>query len=115
MPPIKKTKAFKAVYNGGAQSVNAFFAMYAMANDTEVNRLGVSVSKKVGKAVVRNRVKRLVKESCRLRADRLKKGYDIVIVARASVGALPREGSFLKVDKALESLFGRLGLLMADV
>jgi len=113
MPPIRKTKAFKTVYSCGSQAVNAFFVMYAMANDTNANRLGVTVSKKVGKAVVRNRVKRLVKESCRLNADKYATGYDIVVVARPAVGALPREGSFRKVDKALESLFGRLKLLEA--
>jgi len=113
VPPIRKTKAFKAVYNNSSQSVNAYFAMYVMANNTMDNRLGVSVSKKVGKAVVRNRVKRLVKESCRLRASMIKNGYDIVVVARPAVGALPREGSFRKVDKALETLLGRLRLLKA--
>ena len=113
VPPIRNTKAFKAVYNSGSQAVNAYFVMYAMANDTETNRLGVSVSKKVGKAVVRNRVKRLVKESCRLKASTISNGFDIVVVARPAVGALPLEGSFRKVDKALGTLFGRLKLLEA--
>ena len=113
VPPIRKTPAFKAVYSSGSQAVNAYFVVYAMANNTSANRLGISVSKKVGKAVVRNRVKRLVKESCRLKAGNFKTGYDIVVVARPAVGDLPREGSFRKVDKALESLFGKLRLLEA--
>ena len=113
VPPIRKTKSFKAVYSSGNQAVNAFFVMYALANDTNANRLGVSVSKKVGKAVTRNRVKRLVKESCRLKAERFCKGFDIVVVARPAVGGLPREGSFRKVDKALESLFAKLKILEA--
>ena len=110
---IKKTKSFKNVYSCGRQEVNAYFVMYAIANNTGVNRLGVTVSKKVGKAVIRNRVRRLVKESCRLRAHRVSTGYDIVVVARAAAGALPREGSFNKVDKALETLFDRHRLLEA--
>ena len=113
VPPIRRTKSFKAVYSTGNQAVNAYFAVYAMANNTQANRLGVSVSKKVGKAIIRNRVKRLVKESCRLRAGNLTKGYDIVVVARRAAGALPKEGSFRKVDKALESLFTRLRLIDA--
>ena len=113
VPPIRKTKAFKAVYGSGSQAVNAYFVMYVMANNTGSNKLGVSVSKKVGKAVVRNRVKRLVKESCRLRSNSIAKGFDIVVVARAAVGALPLKGSFRKVDRALETLFSRHKLLEA--
>ena len=111
VPPIRKTKSFKAVYSSGNQSVNAYFVMYAMANNTDANRLGISVSKKVGKAVVRNRVKRLVKESCRLRSGTVVEGFDIVVVARHAVGTLPVDGAFRKVDKALEHLLGRLRLL----
>ena len=113
VPSISKTKAFKTVYVSGSQAVNAYFVMYALANDTGANRLGISVSKKVGSAVVRNRVKRLVKESCRLKVGTIAKGFDIVVVARPAVGALPREGSFKKVDKALDNLFGKLKLMEA--
>ena len=111
---IKKTKSFKTVYNCGRQGVNAYFVMYVMDNNTGVNRLGVTVSKKVGKAVIRNRVKRLVKEICRLKAHRVCSGYDIVVVARPAAGALPREGSFKQLDKALEALFYKLRLLTIE-
>ena len=111
---IKKTKCFRAVYSNGRQAVNAYFVVYALKNNTDVNRLGISVSKKVGKAVVRSRVKRMVKEACRLRAHSISKGYDIVIVARPPVGALPRDIIFRDVDKALEALFVRLRLQKAD-
>jgi len=114
VPSIRKTREFKAVYNCGNQAVNAYFVVYAIANDTDVSRLGVTVSKKVGKAVVRNRVKRLVKESCRLKSLRIAKGFDIVVVARPAVGALPREGSFRKVDKALQFLLDKLRLLKTE-
>ena len=112
-PPksIKKTKSFKAVYSCGRQEVNAYFVMYTIANNTDANRLGITVSKKVGNAVVRNRVKRLVKESYRLKAHRVAKGHDIVVVARPAAGALPKESSYHKTDKALESLLKRLKLL----
>jgi len=109
MQSIKKTKSFKLVYNGGRQAVNPYFVMYALSGDT--TRLGISCSKKVGNAVTRNRIRRLVKESCRLRAAKVVDGYDIVIVVRHAVGTLPREGLFQKLDKSLESLFGKLKLL----
>jgi len=109
--PIKKTKSFKTVYNSGRKAVNAYFVVYMASNDYCVSRLGLSISKKVGKAVVRNRVRRLVKESCRLKAHRIISGFDIVVVARPLVGEMPREGSFRKVDKALEQLFVKLQLI----
>ena len=89
--------------------MGAYFVVYALKNGDNENRLGISISKKVGKAVTRNRIRRLVKESCRLKAKRIAKGYDIVIVARHAAGSLG--GSFQNVDKALEALFGRLKLL----
>ena len=114
MHSIKKTKVFKLVYGSGRQAVNPFFVMYVRKNDDDISRLGVTVSKKVGNAVIRNRVRRLVKESCRLRAFKIIKGYDIVIVARKVVGTLPREESFYKVDKSLEQLFRKLQLISPE-
>ena len=105
---IKKTQSFKAVYNHGRQAVNAYFVVYALPGP-EGNRLGVTVSKKVGKAVVRNRIRRLVKESFRLQAARLKPGFDIVVVARAGAGVPPI--SFRKVDRAISLLLDKLNLL----
>jgi len=115
MQSIKKTKSFKTVYDGGRHYVNPYFVAYALANNEEFNRLGVTVSKKVGNAVIRNRVRRLIKESCRHKAHRLKQGFDIVIIARAPVGELPKAGSFIKVDKSLESLLRKLRLISAEV
>jgi len=76
------------------------------AESPDTPRLGLSVSKKVGNAVTRNRVKRLVKESCRLRT--LAPGYDYVVVARPAAGALPRTGAFAQVDRALGDLLKRM-------
>jgi len=114
MQSIKKTKSFKIVYNGGRKCANHYFVMYANANNDRISRLGITISKKVGNAVVRNKIRRLVKESCRLRARRLKQGYDIVIVARVAAGDMPIGGSYAKVDKALESLFSRLRILVSE-
>jgi len=115
MHSIKKTKSFKIVYGSGRQAVNPYFVMYVRHNDSNISRLGITVSKKVGKAVIRNRVRRLVKESCRLRAAKVTKGMDIVIVARPAVANLEREVAFIKVDKSLEQLFRKLQLLCSEV
>jgi ribonuclease P protein component len=73
----------------------------------DASRLGLSVSKKVGNAVTRNRVRRLVKESFRLTPPA--PGYDYVVVARPAAGLLPRRGAFAQADTALDGLLKRLG------
>jgi len=113
IPPIKKTKSFKTVYSSGRKEINAYFVVYTLANDIGFSRLGLSISRKVGKAVIRNRIRRLVKESCRLKARNIVEGYDIVVIARQALGDTLDESSFQKVDKALEALFARLRLLEA--
>ena len=79
---LKKNSEFLKIYKKGISKVNKFLVIYFLKNDLGENRIGYSVSKKVGNSVVRNRVKRLMKESYRLNSDNLKKGYDIVFVAR---------------------------------
>ena len=79
---LKKNKDFQVVYRRGKSYGNRYLVMYVLKNDLGKNRVGISVSKKVGKAVVRNRVRRLIKESYRLSESSIKKGFDIVIVSR---------------------------------
>jgi ribonuclease P protein component len=69
-------------------------------------RLGLSVSKKVGGAVTRNRVRRWVKEYMRLSPP--PPGYDYVVTARPAAGLLPRKGAFAQVEKTLADLIRRL-------
>lgn len=79
---LKKNSDFVAVYHSGKSYANRYLIMYAMRNGTDSVRIGISVSKKVGNSVVRHRVKRLIRESCRLHDDQLKQGYDLVVIAR---------------------------------
>ena len=81
---LKNTNQFKIVYNNGKSYVNRDLVMYLRKNDSDTNRLGISVSKKVGNSVVRHRVTRLIRESYRLSEAKLLQGYDIVVVARAN-------------------------------
>ena len=81
---LKKNAEFRNVYKKGASFANRFLVMYILPNCTNGNRLGISVSKKVGNSVVRHRVTRLIRECFRLNKERLAIGLDIVVVARAA-------------------------------
>lgn len=104
---IKKNSHFRNVYQKGISYGNLYLVMYVLKNDTSSNRIGISVSKKVGNSVVRHRVTRLIRESYRLNEELFKKGYDIVIVARVNV----RGKSFSEVNSALLHL-GRLSSIL---
>lgn len=81
---LKKNRDFRTVYGKGKSRANTYLVMYVMKNGTERNRLGISVSKKVGNSVVRHRLTRLIREIYRLNEDRFKRGLDIVVVVRVN-------------------------------
>lgn len=88
---LKKNHRFQFVYKNGRSYANRYLVMYVKENGTDRNRLGISVSKKVGNSVVRHRVTRLVRESYRLHEAVFNSGLDIVIVARASAASVGYE------------------------
>ena len=99
---LKKNRQFQLVYKTGKSYVNKYFVMYVKENGLERNRIGISVSKKVGNSVVRHRLTRLVRESYRLQEAMFNSGLDIVIVARikaASVDYKKIENSLLYLGK----------------
>ncbi len=100
---LKKNHEFQEVYRTGVSHANRYLVMYVSENNQEKNRLGISVSKKVGNSVVRHRVKRLVKESYRLHEDIFNSGLNIVITARAAASSI----SYAKMESAVLHL-GRL-------
>lgn len=85
---LRKNMQFQEVYKTSKSYANKFFIMYIKENSSLVNRVGISVSKKVGNSVVRHRVKRLIHESYRLHESLFNSGLDIVIVARPSAAAI---------------------------
>ena len=99
---LKKNNQFQFVYRYGKSYANKYLIMYIKENGTDRNRIGISVSKKVGNSVVRHRVVRLVRESYRLHEAVFNSGLDIVIVARpsaASVGYFEIEEALLHLGK----------------
>lgn len=104
---MKKNYEFKKVYSEGRYYVEKYTVMYAMKNDADYNKVGYSVSKKVGKAVTRNRVKRLMKENYRVLESDLKKGFDIIFTARPASSA----AEFADIKKCMESALIRARIL----
>lgn len=81
---LKKSKDFQKVYNKGNSYANRLLVMYVLENHTDKNRLGISVSKKVGNSVIRHHITRLVREAYRLQEEMFNSGLDIVVIARVS-------------------------------
>jgi len=94
---LKKNKDFQIVYKEGKSLANKYLVMYKRKNGSDKNRLGISVSKKVGNSVVRHRIIRLLKESYRLQEDRFINGLDIVVIARPSAKYI----SYREIESAL--------------
>ena len=94
---LKKNQDFQSVYRKGRSYANKLLVMYVLENNMERNRLGISVSKKVGNSVVRHHVTRLVRESYRLQEKIFNSGLDIVVIARANAAS----ASYAEIESAL--------------
>ena len=103
---LKKNKDFQNVYKKGKSYANKYLVMYVLENQTDQNRLGISVSKKVGNSVVRHHLTRLVRESYRLNEEQFQSGYDLVVIVRPSA----KEKSYHEIESALLHLGGKLGI-----
>jgi len=79
---LRKNREFRRVYRYGRTVVTKNIVLYYCPNGLRLNRIGFSISKKVGKSVVRNRIKRIYREAIRQVEEQLKKGYDFVLIAR---------------------------------
>lgn len=105
---MKENHLFRRLYAKGKSAVTPTLALYCRKNGLECNRLGLTVGAKVGNAVVRNRTRRRMRESYRLREDKVKVGYDLVLVARTRAAQV----SYQELDRHLYSLLRRLELLV---
>lgn len=103
---LKLNHIFRRLYSTDGQA-NGLLVLYARPNRTGGNRVGVTVSKKLGKAVVRNRVRRRLREVYRLNEDRFLPGWDIVVVARSRCIS----ADFSRLTGAYLSLAEKAGIL----
>ena len=106
---LKKYGDFQRVYRRGRSYANKYLIMYVLKQDVQENRIGISVSKKVGNSVVRHRITRLIRESYRLNEQKFVGGLDIVVIARPGA----KERSFFEIESALLHL-ARIHKILAD-
>jgi ribonuclease P protein component len=104
---LKKNYQFKRVYKYGESIANRLIVLYHLENNKSKRRIGYSVSKKIGKAVTRNRVKRLFREAYRHNNDKLLSGIDMVLIARKPIA----DASYQQVEKRLVELFNKANLI----
>jgi ribonuclease P protein component len=109
---LSRSGEFERVYREGRSYASRHLVVYCFprADRDGAPRLGLSVGRKLGGAVERNRMKRLLREAFWARADDLDDGYDFVIVARPAVGELAREGGDRAVADALADVLAEAGL-----
>ena len=102
---LTKTAQYGLVYNKGSAWADKLLVIKTLPNGLSLSRYGLSVSRRVGKAVVRNRVKRLLREITRIMP--LKPGWDIIFIARAQASG----ASFADFQHSVRRLLSRAGLL----
>ena len=106
---LKFNHIFQRLYHSKGYC-DGYLALYARKNRTDRNRVGITVSKKLGHAVVRNRVRRRIREVYRLHEDAFCPGWDIVVVARSRAVEAP----FAKLTASFLNLSGRAGILKGE-
>lgn len=105
---LKKNHEFQTVYKRGKSIANRELVIYVLQNKNNSNKIGISVSKKVGNSVIRSRITRLIRESYRLSEDNIKLGYDIIVIAR--VGA--KDKNYHIINHSLNHLLKKQNLIL---
>lgn len=111
MESLKKNESFQSVFNNVNRKSfgNKYLVMYVSENNQDFNRIGITVSKKVGNSVVRHRLKRLIKESYRLHEVEFNSGLDVVIVARVNANTVKK---CMEIESAMMHLAKHLDILV---
>lgn len=103
---MKENYLFRRLYAKGKSAAAASLAVYVRPNHSQRNRLGITVSAKMGKAVRRNRIRRRIREAYRIHEHQMVPGWDIVVVARTRAVYAP----YAELERALLTLLDKLGV-----
>ncbi|MCK9443759.1 MAG: ribonuclease P protein component [Tissierellaceae bacterium] len=98
---LRSNMEFKKVYSGGKNYWNKYLIIYVRKNNLNYTRIGYSISKKVGNSVVRNKIRRRMKEIYRLKLNNIKEGYDIIIIPKRNAVNI----SYLELESAMLHIF----------
>lgn len=108
---IKKDSDFRKIYQKGKSFADRNLVIYYLRNNTNKSRIGISISKKVGKANVRNRIRRYIKESYRINIDPyIKSGYDLVFIARVNSS----NSDYKSIEKSIKYITKRTNVIKKD-
>lgn len=104
---LTKNEQFQRVRRHGRSWANPILVLCVLPNGLAHSRFGFAISQRIGKATVRNRVKRLIREATRLRQPAIAPGWDLVFIARSRI----HQADFGQVEAAVAQLLQRAGLL----
>ena len=107
---LKKNYEFQRLYSKGKSAVTPHLVVYVRKTKKKQNRIGITVSTKLGKAVIRNRVRRRLREVYRLNEEKFLPGWDIVVVARTKAV----EADFADLTRGYLALAKKAGLLIPE-
>ncbi|MDQ2086014.1 ribonuclease P protein component [Herbivorax sp. ANBcel31] len=104
---LKNNYEFRRVYRKARFYAGQFMVLYVLKNKHNYNRLGITASRKFGKSIKRNRVRRLIKENYRQIEENIKIGYDLVVIARKT----DKVPEYIEIKKEMKFLFKKLNMV----
>lgn len=106
---VRDNSRFQEIRRKGRSYSSRYAVLCVLENGLPYSRFGFSVSRRIGNAVLRNRVKRRMRESVRLRMDQIQPGWDCVLIARSPI----RRATYGQIDDTVSRLFGRAALFVS--